>query len=85
VLNYGQFVAEMTVAEALALHPHARWVLAAWQLRGCVDCSAREAETLGEVARGYQLPLQRLLADLNGLPVAGYQLPAGNQQPATGN
>jgi hybrid cluster-associated redox disulfide protein len=62
-----QFVPEMTVAEALALHPHARWVLAAWQLRGCVDCSAREAETLGEVAAGYRLPLERLLADLNGL------------------
>lgn len=61
------FVPEMTVADALARHPHARWVFAAWHLRGCVDCSSRESETLAEVASGYGIELERLLADLNGL------------------
>src|SRR5437016_5044789 len=57
----------MTVAEVLEQHPHARWVFAAWQIRGCAGCDARHDETLAEVAEGYKLPLERLLADLNGL------------------
>ena len=62
-----KFQANMTVSDALALHPSARWVFAAYQLAGCTSCNASSAETLSEVAIGYQLSLDRLLADLNSL------------------
>jgi len=61
------FTAVMTVDAALALHPAARWVFAAYQIGGCNGCSSAAEETLAEVAQGYKLDLDRLLADLNGL------------------
>ena len=57
----------MTVDEAFSAHPHARWVFAAYHLSGCNGCSRSSAETLAEVAQGYELPLEKLLADLNSL------------------
>jgi hybrid cluster-associated redox disulfide protein len=62
-----EFTAVMTVDAALALHPSARWVFAAYQIGGCNGCSSASEETLAEVAEGYRLDLERLLADLNGL------------------
>jgi hybrid cluster-associated redox disulfide protein len=62
-----EFTAVMTVEAALALHASARWVFAAYQIGGCNGCSSAAEETLAEVAEGYQLDLERLLADLNGL------------------
>lgn len=62
-----EFTAVMTVDAALALHPAARWVFAAYQIGGCNGCSSAAEETLAEVAQGYRLDLERLLADLNGL------------------
>ena len=62
-----RFVPEMTVDAALALHPKARWVFAAYQIGGCAGCSSASQETLAEVAQGYQLPLERFMADLNSL------------------
>ncbi len=62
-----RFTPEMTVSAALAAHPHARWVLAAYHLNGCTSCSHAHDETLAEVAEGYRLPLGRLLDDLNSL------------------
>lgn len=61
------FHATMTVRQALACHPHARWVFAAYHIGGCNGCSRVDEETLAEVAGGYKLPLERFLADLNGL------------------
>jgi hypothetical protein len=61
------FEANMTVAQALALHPDARWVFAAYHIGGCNGCSQVDEETLSEVATGYKLPLEKLLADLNAL------------------
>ncbi|HWW62489.1 MAG TPA: hypothetical protein VN181_14045 [Thermoanaerobaculia bacterium] len=57
----------MTVEAALALHPKARWVFAAYQISGCVDCTSSKAETLAEVADGYRFDLAQFLADLNSL------------------
>ena len=61
------FVAETTVQAALALHPDARWVFAAYHLGGCNACTSATAETLAEVAEGYGVSLERLLDDLNKL------------------
>jgi hypothetical protein len=62
-----RFVAEMTVNDALALHPNARWVFAAYHIGGCTHCGMSAEETLAQVAHGYALPLERMLADLNAL------------------
>lgn len=61
------FDPQMTVDAALALHPSARWVFAAYHIGGCNGCASASSETLAEVASGYQLDLGRLLADLNSL------------------
>ena len=57
----------MTVSEALARHPAARWVFAAYHIGGCNGCSSADTETLQEVAVAYKLPLEKLIADLNSL------------------
>jgi len=62
-----KFEATMTVGDALAAHPAARWVFAAYHIGGCNGCANVDEETLAEVAEGYKLPLERFLADLNAL------------------
>jgi len=57
----------MTVDAALSQHPAARWVFAAYHIGGCDGCSSAPKETLAEVAEGYRLDLEKLLADLNAL------------------
>jgi hypothetical protein len=61
------FEPEMIVADALDLHPSARWVFAAYHIGGCRSCERSVDETLAEVAAGYKIPLERLLEDLNRL------------------
>jgi len=61
------FSPETLVAEALEIHPKARWVFAAYHIDGCCGCDRGENETLEDVAAGYGIPLERLLADLNAL------------------
>lgn len=62
------FTPQTLVADALALHPKARWVFAAYHLGGCNRCERATDETLQEVADGYRIPLDDLLRDLNALP-----------------
>ena len=64
------FTKEMTVGDALAAHPHARWVFAAYHLNGCTNCVSRVDETLEEVGVAYGISVEKLLADLNALQVA---------------
>jgi hypothetical protein len=61
------FDAQMTVSEALQLHPSARWVFAAYRLSGCTQCESSPEETLAEVAEGYRFELADFLRDLNSL------------------
>lgn len=61
------FAATTTVADALEKHPKARWVFEAYHLSGCSGCGSAYYETLEELADGYRIPLEQLLADLNGL------------------
>ena len=62
-----RFVPEMTVEAALATHPSARWVFAAYHLGGCTHCAVSSEETLAQVAEGYGVSLEKLMADLNAL------------------
>ncbi len=61
------FQPDTVVADALAMHPKARWVFAAYHLGGCNGCERSPTETLKEVADGYRISLDALLRDLNAL------------------
>jgi hybrid cluster-associated redox disulfide protein len=61
------FESRTLVADALAMHPKARWVFAAYHLGGCNACHLAEEETLEQVAQGYAISLDGLLRDLNSL------------------
>lgn len=61
------FAKEMTVGEAMALHPNTRWVFASYHLGGCSHCAVSMEETIEQVAEGYGVPLDKLMADLNAL------------------
>jgi hybrid cluster-associated redox disulfide protein len=62
-----KFDADMTVEEAFAFHPSARWVFASYHLGGCSTCAISNEETIAQVAEGYGLSLDKLLRDLNSL------------------
>jgi hybrid cluster-associated redox disulfide protein len=59
--------ADTIVADAMRMHPKARWVFEAWHLGACSGCGSATTETMEELAECYGLPLEKLLADLNGL------------------
>ena len=61
------FRSDTIVADALSLHPKARWVFAAYHIGGCCGCDQATSETIEEVASGYGSPLEQLLRDLNSL------------------
>ena len=62
-----EFIGEMTVGEALRVHPEVGLVLASYHLGGCSHCGINEIETLEQVTAGYGVPLDALLASLNSL------------------
>lgn len=66
-MSPSMFTAAMIVSEALAKHPKARWVFAAYHLGGCNGCSRANDETLAELAEGYRIELDAFLRDLNSL------------------
>ncbi|MGN6186225.1 MAG: DUF1858 domain-containing protein [Thermoanaerobaculia bacterium] len=61
------FDPQTVVADALAMHPKARWVFAAYHVGGCNTCERSSGETLQELADGYRIPLEQFLCDLNSL------------------
>ncbi|HYC58900.1 MAG TPA: disulfide oxidoreductase [Thermoanaerobaculia bacterium] len=61
------FESRTIVADALAMHPKARWVFAAYHLGGCNACNLAHEETLEQLAVSYGLSLDALLGDLNSL------------------
>jgi hybrid cluster-associated redox disulfide protein len=67
IVTEKHFEPGMTVGEAMALHPNARWVFASYHLGGCTHCAISTQETLAEVAEGYGLPLDKLMDALNSL------------------
>ncbi|MCB1201466.1 MAG: disulfide oxidoreductase [Leptospiraceae bacterium] len=62
-----EFHGDMSVGEALRVHPEAGLVLASYHLGGCSHCGINEYETLSQVCMGYGVPLDALLASLNSL------------------
>lgn len=62
-----RFHADMTVAEALDLHPDAGAVMAKFHLGGCSSCSISDHHVLGPAAESYGVDVDQLLAALNSL------------------
>lgn len=65
-----KFVKEMTVGEAMQLHPDTYQIFAGYHLGGCSHCGINEVETIEQVCMGYGVPVDRILEDLNSLLVS---------------
>lgn len=61
------FHPDMTIGEAMAIHPQVAEVFAAFHLGGCSSCGVSEYETIGQVCMGYGIDAQVLLEVLEGL------------------
>ncbi len=61
------FTPEMTVGDAMQLHPDAGLVFSSYHLGGCSHCSINEIETIEQVCGGYGVPVDQLLDSLNNL------------------
>jgi hybrid cluster-associated redox disulfide protein len=61
------FNADMTIGEAMQLHPRAREVFAGFHLGGCAHCAISEFETIRQVSEGYGVPVDMLISSLNSL------------------
>ncbi|MCB1160751.1 MAG: disulfide oxidoreductase [Leptospiraceae bacterium] len=62
-----RFYKEMTVGDAIALHPEAGLVFSSYHLGGCSHCSINEFETIEQVCQGYGVEAEVLLDSLNNL------------------
>ena len=61
------FNPDMSVGEAMQLHPRAREVFAGFHLGGCAHCAISEFETIRQICEGYGVPVDMLMGALNGL------------------
>ena len=61
------FHKDMTIGEALKLHPLAQTVMAGFHLGGCSSCDIKEDHILGAAAKDYGIDIDNLLEALNGL------------------
>lgn len=62
-----EFAGNMTVGEALHLHPKAGEIFASFHLGGCSHCGLKESESINEVTAGYGIDGKMLLDKLNNL------------------
>jgi len=62
-----EFTPDMTVGEAMKMHPKAQFVFASYHLGGCSHCAISEHETIEQVCYGYGIPPEELLESLNSL------------------
>jgi hybrid cluster-associated redox disulfide protein len=75
------FTPEMTVREALMVHPQAEQVLAAFHLGGCSHCAVEPDERLADACEELGVDLQALVANLNLLTQGRQQGGDGNGTP----
>ncbi len=61
------FTPDMTVREALLMHPQTDQVLAAFHLGGCDHCAVEPDETLAQVSAQAGIDVQQLVGNLNQL------------------
>lgn len=61
------FIKEMTVGEAMQMHPEAPMVFASYHLNGCSHCAVNEYETIEQVCEGYGVEVDLIIDSLNTL------------------
>jgi hybrid cluster-associated redox disulfide protein len=61
------FRPDMTVAEAMSLHPRVAEVFAAFHLGGCSHCGISQVESIDQVCMAYGVDINVLLEVLEGL------------------
>lgn len=59
------FTPQMKVRDALAVHPQAEQILAAFHLGGCTSCAVDPNDTLTDICREHERDLAQLLQSLN--------------------
>lgn len=65
--TFKYFYPEMTIGEAMSVHPRVREVFAAFHLGGCAHCAINEIETLEQVCAGYGVDMNVLLEVLESV------------------
>lgn len=65
------FRPDMTIAEALAVHPKVNEVLAGFHLGGCSHCAVSDVDTIQGACQTYGLDEKALMAALNSLIAGG--------------
>lgn len=65
--QFKYFSPDMTVGEAMGMHPRVREVFAAFHLGGCAHCMINQYETIGQVCAGYGVDVDMLLETLDSL------------------
>ncbi|HSF33558.1 MAG TPA: hypothetical protein VLK82_24200 [Candidatus Tectomicrobia bacterium] len=61
------FESTMKIADAIAIDPRIRDVLAQFHLGGCSSCAVNEEQTIAQAATSYGVDLDRLMATLTTL------------------
>ena len=64
---FDHFNLDMTMAEAMGVHPRVAEVFMAFQLGGCGQCAMAQVETLGQMCEGYAIDPDTLLGALEGV------------------
>jgi hybrid cluster-associated redox disulfide protein len=72
------FTSEMTVREALLVHPQAEQILASFHLGGCSHCAVEPGDTLERVCREHGVDVNILVGNLNLLAQASQQIGSGS-------
>lgn len=62
-----KFTKDMTIGQAMRLHPRAAEVFMGFHLGGCSHCAISEEEVIEQVAMGYGIPIDMILNALNSL------------------
>jgi hybrid cluster-associated redox disulfide protein len=79
------FSPEMTVRDALLMHPQAEQVLAGLHLGGCSHCAVEPDETLAQVCAQHGVELVQVVGQLNlllgGAPATGVAVNGSAPQP----
>ena len=73
------FDPDMTIGEAMGVHPKVAEVFAAFHLGGCSSCGVSEYETVGQVCMGYGVDVEVLLEVLESLMADGNETAGENE------
>lgn len=65
--KFQYFSPDMTVGEAMTVHPRVGEVFAAFHLGGCSHCAINQYESIAQVCMGYGVDVEMLIETLESL------------------